>query len=105
MKAILLTLLLSSTLQASNISFSEILQAQETLTISPIEIDGLPVVASDKGASKVCKAAGYEIVRSYEISRSPLGPIADAYRFEEDVLKKVKVGGSFQILNEVVCSR
>lgn len=109
MKATLLTALLltslSTVVHAETVSFSDVLAAQETITISPIEVDGLPIVGQDLAATKVCKTAGYKIVRSFEIERAPLGPVSEAYRFEESVLKRVKVGGSFAFLKQVVCAR
>jgi len=103
---ILTTLLLSSPfIAAQTVSFSEILAAQEVLTISPVEINGLPVVGLNSTASKVCKTAGYDTVRSYKFERSPLAAPSAAYVYEESVLKKVNVAGSFAKLTEVVCSK
>lgn len=103
--AVMFTTAFSSGLRANTVSFSEVLAAQEVITISPIEIDGLPVVGLNLAASKICTTAGFELVRSFKVSRTPVGPVREAFRFEESVLKKVKVGGSLAILQEVVCSR
>lgn len=97
--------LFSTSLFADTTSFEDVLAAQEVLTISPVEVDGLPIVGLDLAASMVCKTAGYAIVRDYEIARAPLGPVGEAYRFEENVLKKVKVAGSYAMLKKVICGR
>ena len=103
--ATLALLTLSFTASANTTSFQEIIDAQEVLTISPVEIDGLPVVGLDSTASKVCKTAGFDTVRSFKFDRNVITNVAEAYTYEQNVLKKTKVAGAFAKLTEVVCSK
>lgn len=98
-------LTLSLTASANTTSFQEIMDAQEVLTISPVEIDGLPVVGLDATASKVCKTAGFDTVRSFKFDRNLVTNATEAYTYEQNVLKKKKVAGAFAKLTEVVCSK
>lgn len=107
MKSIATLALFALTFSASanTISFQEIMDSQEVVTISPVTIDGLPVVGLDSTASKLCKTAGFDTVRSYKFERDTIGTVSEAYTYEQNVLKKTRVAGAFSKITQVVCSK
>lgn len=98
-------LALTFSASANTISFQEIIDTQEVVTISPVTIEGLPVVGLDATASKICKTAGFDTVRGYKFERNTVGSVSEAYTYEQNVLKKTRVAGAFSKITEVICSK